>query len=651
MTATQHVWPGLDREGNSLTVYAEDQVTLIPAVGGAIVPWVKYYEDLVNAFVLRTSDPLGLSGDPITVPPITRVSGSLVGLVTTQLSGRVGIVDGEIVETSGYSAYGDGGGSKWKFADGVSAGANDVDKRNTANGQWQLVWDGCVFQADWAGVPRDGVTDALSGLHACLAISLKAFTLKLGPSSYRITGKLTVPKGKTIEGTCGGDAGVHTSWSVGEDNSTLIVYDGPTLRAITDCAISVNTGCVLRDLNVVPAVGKHIASLVGCNVDGSNTMSFTNVGLDCYRGSWGAGAAGRGTADFGYVLGAGVANQCDFLRWTRGFVRSPRRAAFAIAGAQPFNLVLDHTRLNNFLGFDLPGAALKPHGSIFEMVAPGGFCDVSINNGENEYFACVFRNFGTTSVSCTVKHMASEGLKQLWHQPGFAGLNGTCSFHGGRYDTIALGKPVYDIDSTTDAVTLWLADTDRRWLVDLAGTAFSFFECNIGQGGSANDLAADAYADINLHNTFVGIGCTFPNVNPVNRGSRNGGGIYPAGGISLQGCRGYSAAVTTTPIAERHGPINPDGYAVVEDAETFADVTFPVATPELGQNGLGPAGSPRYLVFAQAVDSSGTPAAAALRCSIDNIADTGFRIIPEAAPTAGKSVTFAYRLVLNPQGV
>jgi hypothetical protein len=569
--------------------------------------------------------------------------------LTSQLASRPGLRDGEFVHTAGFAAAGDGGGSRWRFALGVSAGANNVDKRNASNGQWQLIWDGCVFLADWAGVPRDGIADALAGLHACLAIGGKTFTLKLGPSSYRTTGKLTVPKGKTIEGTCGGDGGIHTSWSVGEDNSTLIVYDGPTLRAITDCAILMNTGSVLRDVNVVPAVGKHIAALVGCNVDGSNTMSFVNVGLDCYRGSWGAGAAGRGTADFGYVLGAGVANQCDFIRWTRGFVRSPRRAAIAIAGAQPFTLVVDHTRFNNFLGFDLPGAALKPHGSIFEMVAPGGFTDICINNGENEYFACVFRGFGTTSISCSVNHMASEGLKQLWHQPGFAGLNGTCSFRGGRYDTIAAGKPVYDIDSVTDEVTLWLADTDHRFLVDLAGTAFTFVECNIGQGGSANDLAADAYADINLHNTFAGIGCTFPNTNPVNRGSRNGGGTFPAGGVTLHSCRGYSAASTTTPIAERHGPINPDGYFVVSDAETFKDVVFDV--PELGQNGLGPAGAPRYLVFATPVDSVGAPSADAYRVRIDNIDTVGFRGIPEAAPTAGKSVTFAYHLALNPQGL
>src|SRR5688572_17326672 len=105
---TQRVWPGLSSSGTSLTVYAEDGVTLIPAAGGADVTLIQeqdggpfvlpaYYRNKVAISVLLTYDPLGLSGDPVSVPPITRVSGSLVGAVTSALASRAILSDGEIV--------------------------------------------------------------------------------------------------------------------------------------------------------------------------------------------------------------------------------------------------------------------------------------------------------------------------------------------------------------------------------------------------------------------------------------------------------------------------------------------------------------------------------------------------------------------------
>lgn len=126
------VWPNI-----GLTVYAEDGVTVIPAVGGANVPDAKYYRDLKSIFVLLDYDPLELSGDPITIPPITRLSSGLVGDLLTHLPARPGVADGEVVGPSGNASAVDGYGAMWRFALGVSSGAAAYAKINAANGQWQ----------------------------------------------------------------------------------------------------------------------------------------------------------------------------------------------------------------------------------------------------------------------------------------------------------------------------------------------------------------------------------------------------------------------------------------------------------------------------------------------------------------------------------
>jgi hypothetical protein len=166
--ATQHVWPGLDRAGNSLTVYAEDGVTLIPAAGGAIVPWVKYYEDLVNAFTLRTSDPLDLSGDPIEIGDVGGISEALVGITVADLSIRQVSGQGETVYAVGLEVAGDGGGGLFFGALGSSATPFGGMVVEAPGGRWHRATDGSTLNIRWFGGMPDG-RDCIPAVAAALA--------------------------------------------------------------------------------------------------------------------------------------------------------------------------------------------------------------------------------------------------------------------------------------------------------------------------------------------------------------------------------------------------------------------------------------------------------------------------------------------------
>lgn len=117
MTAsTITVYPGLNSAGASLTVYAEDLATLIPA-SGAVVPYTAYYTSLLANGRLMTSDPLSGSGDAITVQPVTRVAGALAGNATPQMYG--GVADGTTDCTDAIQAALDSGASELTLSPGI----------------------------------------------------------------------------------------------------------------------------------------------------------------------------------------------------------------------------------------------------------------------------------------------------------------------------------------------------------------------------------------------------------------------------------------------------------------------------------------------------------------------------------------------------
>lgn len=120
--ATVTLYPNVIN-GVSITVSAEDGVTPITAAG-AIVTLIQevtggpdvvpaYYRNLCAQSKLVDRDPLGLSGDPITVPSVTRVSAGLISVLTAALITRATLGVGEILTTSGYADSADGGGDEF----------------------------------------------------------------------------------------------------------------------------------------------------------------------------------------------------------------------------------------------------------------------------------------------------------------------------------------------------------------------------------------------------------------------------------------------------------------------------------------------------------------------------------------------------------
>jgi len=178
------VWPNI-----GLTVYAEDLVTQIPDTS-ADVPNTKYYRDLKAAFALLDYDPLELSGDPIAVPAITRISAGLVGQLTLGLSSRPGLSDGESVITSGFAAAGDRGGDEYKFFAGASGGqinGTDFGRIDCPNGQYRLQYKQNTVRASSFGAGLGLGSDGDRLRAACLTLASTGGVVELGPGTFTLS--------------------------------------------------------------------------------------------------------------------------------------------------------------------------------------------------------------------------------------------------------------------------------------------------------------------------------------------------------------------------------------------------------------------------------------------------------------------------------
>lgn len=96
-------------------------------------------------------------------------SGAIPTNLTAGLSGRAGVIDGELVHTAGYTADNDGGGDWFRFYEGVSSGANAFDKINCSNGQWQLIRYGMVATARSTTIRANGSSDDTAAFENVLA--------------------------------------------------------------------------------------------------------------------------------------------------------------------------------------------------------------------------------------------------------------------------------------------------------------------------------------------------------------------------------------------------------------------------------------------------------------------------------------------------
>lgn len=176
---TQRLWPNVDASGVSLTVYAEDgvtvmspfgnDVTLVQEVEGGPEVLPAYYRKLVyNVGTLLTYDPLGLSGDPITIPPVTRVSAGLVSTTTSDLATLAGLGDGEVREVIVDGAPENTNITVQWNAGNADTADNGLTFGETAAGRWKTIYIG-VKKGSMFGITLDGSAGDFARLDAFLA--------------------------------------------------------------------------------------------------------------------------------------------------------------------------------------------------------------------------------------------------------------------------------------------------------------------------------------------------------------------------------------------------------------------------------------------------------------------------------------------------
>lgn len=113
---------------------------------------------------------------------VLQADGVNCATLTTQLTNRAGAAADELVTTGGYATLGDGGGSEWRYASGVTAGANGYTRINTADGlgQWQMLnpMSGKGIDVRKFGAIPNGTTDCILAIEAAMAWAMSDY----GPS-------------------------------------------------------------------------------------------------------------------------------------------------------------------------------------------------------------------------------------------------------------------------------------------------------------------------------------------------------------------------------------------------------------------------------------------------------------------------------------
>jgi hypothetical protein len=127
--------------------------------------------------------------------------------LTAGLSGRAGVVDGEVVFTVGCGANGDGGGAQWRFYDGVSADDDGFLRINASNGQWRMVVNGPVTIKQ-IGCKDDNATDCGAILNAYIAARMAdaaganvviELDVPIGTDYYYLATTVYAPGGNTSQ--------------------------------------------------------------------------------------------------------------------------------------------------------------------------------------------------------------------------------------------------------------------------------------------------------------------------------------------------------------------------------------------------------------------------------------------------------------------
>ncbi|HEX6239952.1 MAG TPA: hypothetical protein VFZ61_03625 [Polyangiales bacterium] len=578
MTTTR-LWPNLDEQGDSLEVYAEDGITLMPGTGTDVVhvqevpggPEVlpTYYRKKLGAQLL-TYDPLGLSGDAISVAPVTRLSAGLVGL--TRLDDpALGIATDGSVDVS-----------------------EELEElfNESADGY------GAVLEAQ---TPRSEVGETVYAVAEPIVVNGDGNLWIRGyGGSYPIarTGCRLV----WIGGDCGLDA-------VGAKKS-MLVLNAPGVR--------------LSHMTFDCAPNSSLVSYINTTANGASGHCVE----DCDARS--GNALVNGLVDHFITSGYGVSvGNSENFQFIRSFLRNFKRAAFCFVTGQPFGWEAHRCVVDNDVHFDandaLRGAALQGNGygmafkycefrSVAALVV--GHSECSIEGGSAERCKMLLHAVpagGPTTQSFTrLRFNISEGC----HLPATClANNGDTFFDLGKYtggalymiNKAALGMIKMELNPFDGVLSRYLDADDEDAEPDFANNANLYLALT----GAGLDAAGD----------------TFWNTQPLSMGAYQS----PPPGVWMRGCKGKTSETTEAYIPNRTGCANPGGSLAFASGVSSFPVVFDARLQEHHDA--------RYVVCPVARVTAGTPAAGALRPYVTGQTSAGFTMRLEATPGSGGDAT------------
>lgn len=625
--ATQTLWPNV-----GVSELAEDGVTPI-TTDGIVVTLVQdtpvgalklpdYYASLVARSRLLTYDPLALSGDPVTVPSITRTSASLVGLLTSQLATRPILGDGEVVVTVGRNAFGDGGGSEWEADLGVTSGNDGRETIVTTNGRYRRRVEPNTLSLKGAGCVLSAGTDDSAALSAVLnaAVAVGGATVDQVPARSVVVGQTQCDISSTV--TISGNA----------TQGNLTIKGNGGRNPLANGIKYVWTGAPGGVMFDVRCYGLNWENAQFTYAPGSAPLSMVNFGpgsskcrlVTCYfKSSAGASPASYGiTTDVQSVAAGNCENMIITDTWFEDF----GTACVAFLGnSQPFNWLFERPA---FLQYGWPayylaqtgteklrgaGVIGKP-GYSFRMVNPDA------NSCESVVRGASFQLIGGSSERCKQLYDGSSStgvaLNQLIQDHRFA-------IEGCGLETVG---PRVMAAASKHSIT-----KQERGTLTMINNHFS---------GADGTIGSDVYIVLLNGCGYVSEGNVYPNMQPFSGQpgtfdpTKTPGGFFSEGDWGVSGAGPVYDALPPRLTGSRHYP---GTFQLVNGDGTSKTVVLP-DSPRLDEPNA------RYRVKLYPQDYSGSPSAGSLSYRISSVLYDRFTVTFEAAVGAGATRDFRYEL-------
>jgi len=370
---------------------------------------------------------------PSLQPSLKKISPPTNVPTVSALRKQIGLVSGEIIQTSGYYAPNDGGGCSYTWNPSSTSpdnGANVIAPSDQQKGRWEYLYYGFVH-AKHFGVKGDGVTDDLPALNKCTT-----YLLQRG-------GKLYIGNTGIIRISATWSIGTVTPNSLPAAENFTIVGDAPAFNWLAPTPQSTN-GTLIRlsgtgksaIINLRAGLGRYFRMenfTVSCETEGGatngilwSTTAFSAHSLHrihSYRAqrAFAVEAGGYANGEFVHAVdcvGSGVQN----------FVHISPNAG------QAFNWEMDNCH----------GSITGDGGAIFELGGGGlGFGMTLKNFNSSNALLSPFamgkgvtflRNYGISGIFSLTGGRIEQASTVIENIQGTNNINGTITIKGVHFD-------------------------------------------------------------------------------------------------------------------------------------------------------------------------------------------------------------------------